>query len=106
MKYSIAQIKDDYPNVWLMLQRVPSDLWDLFLPTSPDELPCLENNILMFMGREAEREQVMAIQRLCGFDLEPNASLGEMKALARLQGQRKSDLLKRRNLDSDTSGQN
>ena len=96
MHYSLAQLREDYPNVWMMLQRIPTDLWPIFLPDSPDELPFLETNVLMFRSREGEREQVMAIQRLCGFDLEPNASLPEMKALARLQGRKMDDLLRRR----------
>ncbi len=95
MNYTLSHIQNDFPNIWQLLQQVPPDLWRVFLPASLDDLPLWEANILLFEQRAADREQVMAIQRLCGFELEPNASLGEMKALARLQGIKKDDLLKR-----------
>jgi hypothetical protein len=102
MKDEVRQALKDYYNVSMMLERIPEELWPIFAPKTIDELSALEQGILSFKSREREREQVITIQRLCGFPLRPNIPLSEVKARARLQGREKDKLRKRRDEDTDS----
>jgi hypothetical protein len=84
MNYDINKALKSYHNVRAMLKGVPEDLWDIFLPDSPNGLPLLESRILAFRPREADRKKVIAIQQMCGFPLRPNAPLREMAAKVKI----------------------
>jgi hypothetical protein len=90
-----------YHNVRMMLESLPGQLRRIFVPATVDEMARLETNILSYKSREREREQVIAIQRLCGFPLRPNLPLREVKAMARIEGRRKDKLRNQRNDDED-----
>jgi hypothetical protein len=85
------------PAVLQMLAGVPKELWSIFLPQSPSDLPTLELNIIRFRVREEERRQVMAIQKLSNLPLRPNHTLRATQARARLQGIMKERMLNRYN---------
>lgn len=95
MKYNIDEHLGSYYNIKVMLKNLPRELWDIFLPENVEGLPQLEMNLLAFKAREVDRNRVMALQKLCGFPLRPNAALREAQAKARLQGLKKKKLLER-----------
>jgi len=76
-----------------MLESIPHNAWDLFLPDNEGDLAMLEADILGQRKRDIERDKVMAIQRLCKFPVRPNEPLHEVVARARLQGLMNSKLL-------------
>jgi hypothetical protein len=84
-----------YPNLLVMLEGIPKDLRDLFLPDTDEDKAQTEANIVAFKARALDREKVMSLQRLCGFPMRPNASLREVSAKAKIQGL-KMDRLRRR----------
>jgi hypothetical protein len=88
MKYDVDKALRSYINIREMLKGLPRELWSIFLPDSPKDLPWLETAIIAFKRRELEREQVISIQKLCGFPLRPNASLRETNIMARIEGLR------------------
>ena len=102
MTEEVRQALKDYYNVSMMLERIPEQLWGIFAPRTIDELSDLEQGILAYKSREREREQVITIQRLCGFPLRPNIPLSEVKAMARLKGRENDKLRKRRDEDGDS----
>jgi hypothetical protein len=97
MKYNAEKLPAHYAHIKDMLDGVPRDCWDIFMPASPKDLRALERNIIRFQVRQKVRDQVMAIQRLCELPLRPNEALGETQAHARLQGKKKGKLLDRYN---------
>lgn len=105
MKYDIDKALQPFYNVRQMLEGIPRDIWDVFLPAAEEKLAVLESNILFFRRRAKDRDQVMSIQRLCGFPLRPNSSLRETNIKARLAGLQKEKLrqkyLENRNRDSE-----
>jgi len=104
MKYDIDQALKPYYNIQMMLDHIPRDIWDLFLPAQEEKLAVLESNILFFRRRARERDQVMSIQRLCGFPLRPNESLRETNIRAKLAGLRKEQLRRRQNENRPGNG--
>ena len=86
MKDDIKKGLAAYPNIRKMLRGMRKQLWDILLPQSIEELAQMEANIVAFRKRAAEREQVMAIQHLCGMPLQPNAELREVQIKAKIQG--------------------
>jgi len=105
MNYDVDERLKAFPNIRTMLEGVPRDLWDIFLPTTADKLPQLETRIYDFVLGEPDREKVMSIQRLCEFPLRPNASLSETMAKARIQGMKKAKLLDRFKREDDQTPQ-
>lgn len=99
MNYNTDESLKPYYNVRMMLERIPRELWSVFLPATEKGLAELETRILALKAREAERDQAMTIQRLCRLPLRPNEPLREVKAKARVQGIKKDHLRKRRNDD-------
>jgi hypothetical protein len=99
MKYDVDKALRSYLNVREMLKGIPRELWDIFLPDSRKDLARLETAIVAFKRHEMEREQVISIQKLCGFPLRPNASLRETNIKARIQGL-KNKLRQRKKNDS------
>ncbi len=97
MNYNTDESLKPYYNVRMMLERIPRELWSVFLPATEKGLAELETRILALKAREAERDQAMTIQRLCHLPLRPNEPLREVKAKARVQGIKKDHLRKRRN---------
>ena len=97
MNYNIEEALKPFYNVRMMLYSIPRELWDIFLPETEQGLTSLETNILALKSREADREQVMSIQRLCGMPLRPNDSLAEVKSRARVQGIKNDKLRKHHN---------
>ncbi len=97
MKYDIDKALKPFHNIRMMLEGVPRDIWDTILPANEAKLALLESNILFFKRRAKEREQVMNIQKLCGFPLRPNESLREVNIKARLAGHRKDRLRRKYN---------
>ena len=101
MNESLSRTLEPYYNVRHLLESIPQDLWDIFLPSTDAGLLELETRIVNFKAREVERQRVMAIQELCDFPLRPNATLKETQLKARLEGIRKDQLRRRRNGDPD-----
>lgn len=97
MNYDVDRALQPYYNIRMMLEGIPRSVWDLLLPEREERLALLESNILFFKRRAKEREQVINIQRLCGFPLRPNESLREVNIKARLAGLKKDQLRKRYN---------
>jgi hypothetical protein len=93
MKNDMFERLGSYHNVRLMLESIPRNAWDIFLPDNEGDLAMLEADILGQKKRDIERDKVMAIQRLCKFPVRPNESLHDVVARARLQGLRNSKLL-------------
>jgi len=101
--YDVEKALKPYHNIRMMLDSIPRNAWDIFLPENEAQLAVLESNILFFRRRQKEREQVMGIQQLCGFPLRPNESLREVNIKARLAGKKKEKLRKRYNEDRGRS---
>lgn len=97
MNYDVDRALQPYYNIRMMLEGVPRDIWQVLLPDREERLALLESNILFFKRRAKEREQVINIQRLCGFPLRPNESLREVNIKARLAGLKKEQLRKKFN---------
>lgn len=97
MNYDVERALQPYYNIRMMLEGIPRDIWQLLLPDREERLALLESNILFFKRRAKEREQVINIQRLCGFPLRPNESLREVNIKARLAGLKKEQLRKKYN---------
>ncbi len=97
MNYDVDRALQPYYNIRMMLEGVPRDIWTVLLPDREERLALLESNILFFKRRAKEREQVINIQRLCGFPLRPNESLREVNIKARLAGLKKEQLRKKFN---------
>lgn len=93
MNKEIEKVLPSYYNVQHMLESIPRNAWDLFLPEDEGSLAMLEADILAQKKRDIEREKVMAIQKLCNFPLRPNESFQEVAARARIQGLKNSKLL-------------
>jgi hypothetical protein len=101
MTYDVNKALKSYHNIKQMLNGIPAELWDIFLPAHEKDLSTLETGILTFRTRAAEREKVIAMQRLLGFPLRPNSSLRETRIKARIEGLKKDLLRKRRNERTD-----
>jgi hypothetical protein len=67
-----------------MLDDIPPQLWNIFLPENLDDLYKLELNIARLKKTEHERKQAMAIQRRHGFPVRPNAPLREVMVKAKI----------------------
>lgn len=85
MKKEILAALYAFRNIKKMILQLPTQLWVIFLPDTIKGLALLETNLIVLRKREETRNKVMAIQKLCGFPLRPNASLRETKIKARLQ---------------------
>ena len=85
MKKEILAALYAFRNIKNMILQLPTQLWVIFLPDTIKGLALLETNLIVLRKREETRNKVMAIQKLCGFPLRPNASLGETKIKARLE---------------------
>lgn len=97
MKYDLDIALKPFHNIRMLLEGIPRELWDIFLPAHEEKLAILESNILFFKRRAKERDQVMSVQRLCGFPLRPNESLRKVNIKARLAGLKKDQLRQRYN---------
>ena len=93
MKNDILEKLESYQNVRHMLESIPRNAWDIFLPDNERDLAMLEADILGQKKRDIERDKVIAIQRLCKFPIRPNESLHDVVARARVQGLKNSRLL-------------
>ena len=85
MKKEIIVTLYAFRNIKKMISQLPTQLWVIFLPDTIKGLALLETNLIVLRKREETRNKVMAIQKLCGFPLRPNASLRETKIKARLE---------------------
>ncbi len=85
MKKEILAALNAFENIKQMVLQLPTQLWVIFLPDSIKGLALLETNLIVMRKREKTRNKVMAIQKICGFPLRPNASLRETKIKARVQ---------------------
>lgn len=83
MRYDPIRALKSYRNIQVMLKGIPRQVWHIFLPESKHDLVALERNIIALKCREADREKVITIQKMCGFPLRPNVPLHE--AMARLK---------------------
>ena len=99
MNQDMKKELDFFPNVKAMMEGIPEQLWDIFLPETTDELAQMETNAAAFKQRAVEREQVIAMQQLCGMPLRPNAELREVRIKAKIQGLRHERIRQRRNTD-------
>lgn len=104
MKENIGKVLKSYHNVQLMLESIPEELWDLFLPDDESDLAMLEADILAQRKRDLERDKVMAIQKLCGFPLRPNEPVHEVTAKARIQGVKNAKLFDNHRRDKPNMG--
>ena len=86
MKNDLNEILDSYPNLKAMLEGIPLELWYIFVPGTDDEMAMMEADILAQRKRDSQRKKVMAIQKLCGFDLRPNESLRDVITRAKRAG--------------------
>ncbi len=62
-------------NVREMLEGIPRQLWEVFMPQTVDEFQASDDNFRSFKARESEREKVIALQRLYSFPPRPNATV-------------------------------
>ena len=67
-------------NVRNMLEGIPRQLWDIFIPNTVEEFKATDGNVKSFDKRKKEREKVLALQRLYDFPLRPNNTLNEVMA--------------------------
>jgi hypothetical protein len=104
MTYDVNKALKSYHNIQQMLNGIPAQLWDIFLPDNEEDLSRLETSILSFRARAEERNKVIAMQRLLGFPLRPNESLRKTQIRARIAGMQKDKLRKKRNNRRDDSG--
>lgn len=88
MKYDIRKYWSHYPNLKAMLEELPEQLWPIFLPEPVGDIPDLEANIMFYKKRANEREQVIALQKLCGLQFRPNEELSSVEAKVRIQGKK------------------
>lgn len=65
-------------HVVKMLEDIPKDLKDLFLPVTEDDLAQLEMNIVKWLARVQERQKVMQLQKHYGLPLRPNQTLRDV----------------------------
>jgi len=93
MNKEVEKALTSYPNLRHMLESIPRNAWDLFLPVDEAGLAMLEADILAQKKRDIERDKVMAIQKLCKFPLRPNESFQDVAARARGLGLKNSKLL-------------
>lgn len=105
MNYDVEKALFHYDNIQMMLEGVPEELWDIFLPEEEDDLPDMEFNIINFRRRANERDQVMALQELCDLPLRPNMSLREARQKARLQGLRQARIFEEKYKRADDDGE-
>jgi len=92
MKQDIDKTLALFPSVRHMLEAIPQDLWDIFLPETDSDLAMLEADVIAQQKRDLERSKVMAVQKLCGFPLRPNEPLLEVIARAKIKGMKNSPL--------------
>ena len=93
MTKEIEKALPSYHNVRDMLESIPRNARDLFLPDDEAGLAMLEADILAQRKRDIERDKVVAIQKLCKFPLRPNESFRDVAARARNLGLKNSKLL-------------
>jgi hypothetical protein len=65
-------------HVVKMLEGMPEDLVDLFMPNDEDALAQLEMNIIKWSTRIKERAKVMQLQKHYSLPLRPNQSMRDV----------------------------
>ncbi len=61
-----------------MLEGIPKDLADLFVPDGEDALMQLEINVVRWLAKVQEREKVIKLQKRYGLPIRPNQSLRDV----------------------------
>ena len=95
MEYDVKKELAHYPNLKGMMDDIPEELRPIFLPEKAAGLFEMEANIMVYKKRSLEREQVMALQKLCGLPFRPNEALNITEAKVRIQGIKNRKLLDR-----------
>ncbi len=80
-----------------MLEGIPEDIKDIFIPHTEEELLELELNTSNFRAHERDREKVMQLQKQYNLPLRPNQTLRGVMIRIRIQQ------LHKRNKDKDFS---
>ncbi len=106
MDYDIEKYLPHYPNLQGMMENVPKQLWNIFLPSSVGGLPDMEANVMLFKKRAREREQAMALQKLCGLPFRPNEQLNITEAKVRIQELKQRELYRRFRNNEDEEEEN
>lgn len=89
MKEKIEKALKTCHRIKAMLDEIPRELWDIFLPDSVDDIKFMEKSIRKFKTREAERKKVISLQQTNGLPLRPNNSLRETKIKIRIKALKK-----------------
>jgi len=95
MEDKYLRTAESFPGIRNMLKGIDKNIWYIFLPSKIEDFSSLEDNIKSMRRRERVRNQVMSIQRLCGFELRPNEPLQETKARARIAGMKRDRIFRR-----------
>jgi len=80
-----------------MLEGIPEDIKDIFIPRTEEEILELELNISNFRAHEKDREKAMQLQKQYNLPLHPNQTFREVMIRIRIQQ------LRKRNKDKDFS---
>ncbi len=75
---------EEFPLVKQYSKRIPQDLWDIFLPQSPDGLETFSAAIKALRLKEEERNYVMELQQQYELPLRPNLTVKETMIQVRL----------------------
>lgn len=73
------------PFVRKMLNDIPEDLRDLFIPTTSSDLICMEARLVRFSQWEEERNKIRELQRRFGLPFRPNMTLREIAIRVRIE---------------------
>ena len=73
------------PFVQKMVEDIPEDLRDLFIPKTEDELLQLECQLVRLGKKEDIRTQVMRLQKKFNLPLRPNMSLKDVGVRIRIE---------------------
>ena len=72
-----------------MLEGIPKDLTDLFVPDGEDALMQLEMNVVRWLARVQERRKVIKLQKRYKLPLRPNQSLRDVTIRLKILEMRK-----------------
>ncbi len=72
------------PHVLRMLQDIPRDLWDIFVPETEEDVIAMEMNLMNFEKKEQDREKVRSVQKQFNLPIRPNQDVEKLSVLVRI----------------------
>jgi len=90
MKEELEKAIEKYPELKHYADCIPSQLWDLFLPSETSEFMAFSATIKALRIREKARDYIMELRKKYGLPLRPNATVEEtIKRVRLIRWQRK-----------------